>query len=445
MSTSYLSFGSITKLHNNNNLVTSPIGELSNKASTYAKDPGKFSIAGGSETTLVNFLAEKDGVTIVMPQNLAERQIAIGNWLYDQATRGNLTASSINCLNLLKVQFTTDIEILEVGDMVTNSTVFMPSFVRGNHIVSGVKHDFILWFANQYFLTQYPRVSFIVVHPVPIADMDSLMGMNYQQVATRLAKETQDVIEKRVDALTNDEQYPSSSRRVDPFSIVDTINTPNTTMGYWLSLVYGNGADADDQLYTQIQNEILAASQYTRTQWEEKIPDLFNPIEFYVVPYYDRLGVKNEVDATSTYSPVVDYQTVRVPIDKFLTPNLTSAHVIKSLQSVPFIYKSYQCGFVAKLNNRSGAIKFTDLYPDYQIIPSADPDFDIMSAATMTMVKEMENLLAAAEVATPNNLMPAGITRITRFNKLCVSKRVGKVRFVVITRYQWIQDGMITG
>ncbi|ASU03456.1 putative virion structural protein [Erwinia phage vB_EamM_RisingSun] len=443
MSTSYLSFGSIAKLHNNSNLVTSPMGELSTKARTYTKDPGVFSITGSSETILYNFLAEKDNSPIVMPQDLAEKQITIANWLYDQANKGNLTASSVNCLNQLKQQFTNNIEILEVGDMVTNSTIFFPSFIRGNHKVNGEDQSFYLWFANEYFLKQYPRVSFTVCHPLPIEEMDTLMTMNYRQIAERLEKETPNVVEDRIDKLTNNEQHPASYRRVDGFSIVDLINTPNYNTGWWRTLVNGNGDDADDQLYQQIQDEILENSQYTREEWEEKIPDLFNPTEFYVIPYYDRLGVKNKVNGTSTLSPIVDYETVRDHVDFYLTPNMSADHVIKSLQSVAFLYKSFQCAFVGKLNNRPENTKLSQLYPDYQLIPSDDPDFDIMSGATMTFIKEMENLISAAETTTPNNLTPAGITRVTRFNKLWVSRRVGKVRFVVMTRWQMLQDGRI--
>ena len=444
MSTSYLSFGSIAKLHNNNYLVTSPIGEISNKAMTYAKDPAKFSVTGGSETVLFNFLAERDNTNIVMPQDLAEKEIAISNWLYDQASRGNITASSANCLSLLQQQFTSNIEILEVGEMVTNNTVFFPSYVRGNHKVGAEDQSFYIWFANEYFLTQYPRVTFTICHPLPLAEMDTLMDKNYQQVDIRLALETPDVIEDRIDDLTNNEQHPASYRRIDPFSIADTVNTPYYSTGYWRTLVNGNGSDAEDQLYVQMQNEILAASIFSREEWEEKIPDLFNPTEFYVIPYYDRLGIKNKVNGTSTLSPIVDHETARDHVDYYLTPNMTEDHVIKSMQSVTFLYKSFQCMFVGKLNNRPEHTKILQLYPDYQLIPSDDPDFDMLSGTTSTFIKEMENLIAAAEVTTPNNLTPAGITRVTRFNKLCVSKRVGKVRFVVITRWQFLEDGLIT-
>ena len=444
MTTSYLSFGSIAELHNNGPLTASPIGELSTKAQTYAKDPGRFSLKDVvSSTVLFNFLSQTDNVDIVMPQAIAEVQINMSNWLYDQAKAGNITNSRITTLDLLKATYKNNIEILDIGEMVTNNVVWLPSFIQGNHIVGGVKESFFLWFANQYFLTQYPAVSFTVVHPVPLTDIDQLMTLNYLQVEARLALETPIVIEDRTHALTNQSEWPYTERNVVAFQIIDPPNTPSVATGYWRYLEWGNGQDAEDLLYDKIKAEILAHSIYPEAQWEDKIPDLFNPLEFYVLPYYDRLGIVNKTNGASSLSPIADRETMMKLVDHFLTPNMTPAHVIKSTQVVPFLYKSTACAFVAKLNNRTGMEKVTSVIPDYQLIPSTDPDFDAMSGATMEFVRQMENLLAAAEVTTPYSLIPVGITRITRFNKVCVSCRVGKAKYIVVTRWQYLEDGLI--
>lgn len=444
MTTSYLSFGSVAKLHNNSLQVTSPIGELSNKSRTYAKDPGVFSVTSEkSVTVLYNFRSQTDNVDIVMPQALAEVQIGIGDWLYAEALLGNITSNRPNTLELLQTTFNTQIEIIDIGEMVTNNRLWFPSFIFANHLVGGEKQPFYLWFANEYFRTQYPEVSFTIVHPLPLAEIDSLLTLNYQQLGARLAKETPDVIEDRLHSLTQNAAWPYTDRGVDKFQVLDIINAPNFNNAYWRYAEWGNGADAEDQRYDQIKAEILSVSKHPESEWEEKVPDLFNPLEFYVLPYFTNLGVVNKTNGASTLSPIVDRETMMVLVDKYMTPNMTPAHVIKSMQVVPFLYKSMACAFVAKLNNRSGMEKINAIIPDYQLIPSSDSDFDWMSMATMEFVRQMENLLSAAEVTTPISLIPNGITRITRFGKLCVAKRVGKVKYVVLTRWQYLTDGMI--
>lgn len=447
MSTTYLSFASIARLHNNNPLNASPLGELSNKSRTYAKDPGKFNLGDGvvSATELVNFLSMKDNVEIAMPQTIATVQLGISNWLYDQAKLGNVTGSRTNTLALLKAQFTNNVTIEDVGEMVTNNAIWLPSFVRGYHTVGAEQHAFYLWMANAYFLIQYPYVSFTIVHPLPLADkgMDALMTANYDQIDKMLAKQTQVVVSQRERQLTNNFEWPYTERNPIEFQILDLINTGKYNVGTWIVLSWGNGADAEDQLYDQIQKEILDNSQYPRSRWEEKIPDLFNPLEFYVLPEFGRLGITDRTNAASTYSPIVDRETSMDIANQYLAPSMPADHLIKSAQSITFMYKSLQALFVAKVNNRAGMKKITAIVPDYQLISSQDSDFGEMSQTTMDFVIGMENLFAAAETVTPFSLLPAGITRITRLNKVCVAKRIGKVKYVCFTRWQMVQDGLV--
>lgn len=445
MSVSYLSFGSIAKLHNNSQLTVSPIGELSNKARTYAKDPGVFSSdTAGSETVLYVFLSQRDGADITLTQALADIQIGIGDWLYGQAIINNITNNHANTLASLQAQFTANIEILDIGDMVTDNRIWFPSYVKGRISVNAELQDFIIWYSDAYFRSQFPIVTFAVVHPIPLEEMDSLMSMNYQQIEARFQQETPDKIEDRTHALTSQAEWPYTERKVISFNIMDPINTPRFNVGYWRYVCWGDGLDAEDQLFEQIKSEILANSKYTEAQWEEKIPDLFNALEFYVIPYFDRYGLENRTTGARTYSPIVDRETMMTLVDQYLTPNMTPAHVIKSLQFVPFLYKSTECAFVGKENNQGGLIKIKDMVSDYQLIPSTDSDFELMSGTTMDFIRQMEGLIAAAEVVTPVSLPPNGTSRITRFGKTFVAKRAGKAKILALTKWQMIQDGFIT-
>lgn len=445
MSTTFLSFASIAKLHDNSLLTTSPIGELSNKSNSYAKDPGKFTLAANSPsaTVLVNFYSETDGTEIVMPQAIAEAQIGVSNWLYEQALSGKVTDSRPNTLALLKAQFTTSVVIEDVGEMVTNNTIWLPSFVRGYHVVGGDKQPFYLWMADAYFLIQYPRVQFTIIHPIPLNEMDDLMTMNYQQIAERFARETPTVIAQREHEATRNAGWPYTERNVEEFQILDLVNTGKFNMGYWSILSWGNGTEAEDQLYEQIQDEILKDSKYPREDWEEKIPDLFNPLEFYAIPRFDMIGIVDRTTGASSFSPIVDRETEIDIAKQYLVPTIPEDFIIKSFQTLPMLYKSIQIGFVAKKNNRQGMQKIRSIVPQYQLIPSLDPDFGSMGEATMAFIRGMEDLVAAAEVVTPFSLLPPGVTRLTRLDKVCVGKRIGKVKYVMFTRWQMIQDGIV--
>lgn len=437
----YLSFAAIAEFANNGVKAVSPIGEISNKSKTYSKDQGVFTLLGQASATVLHNFISLDGTTeISLPTTIANKQLEISNWLVDQTKLGNITDSRPNTLALLKAQFSSGVEIIDVGEMVTNNRYYLPSFVSGNHIVGSEKQAFYLWFADEYFKRQYPRVVFGVVHPLAVAAMDDLMPMNYEQMAARLALETPDVIDKRLHELTENAAWPVTDGTTISFQIMDLINTPKSVTGWWRYIWWGNGVDAEDTLFDQMRTEIMAKTKFTLAQWEEKIPDLFNPIEFYVIPNWNRYGLLNKTNGAREYSPIVDEESRLTLVNKYLTPNMTSAHVIKSTQYVPFLWRSIVCAFVSKVNNSDATKKIQGLYPDLALRPSTDSNFDEMRAETMEFIRQMENLLAAAEVMTDVSLPLPGITRVTRFNKMYASKRVGRAKFLVLTKWQMIQD-----
>lgn len=439
----YLSFAAIAEFANNGIKSISPIGEISNKAKTYSKDQGIFSLTGQpSATVLHNFLSLDGDTEILLPVAIANRELEISNWLVAQTKAGNITDSRPATLALLKAQFTVDIEILDIGEMVTNNLYYLPSFITGNHIVSGEKQRFYLWFADAYFKREYPKVYFAVVHPLPLSDMDSIMNMNYQEMAARLALETPDRISKRMHDLTDNAEWPVTDQLPISFEMMDLINTPRSVTGWWRYAWWGNGVDAEDILFEQMRQEILKDSIWPIEKWEEKIPDLFNPIEFYVIPNFNRYGLLNKTNGARDYSPIIDNETRMGLVDKYLTPNMTVDHVIKSTQFVSFLWKSIGCAFVGKLNNRDGAKKISQIYPDYSLRPSTDSSFGQMDFQTMEFIRQMENMLAAAEVMTDISLPLPGMTRVTRFGKMYVAKRVGKVKFLVLSKWQMVADGV---
>jgi len=440
---SYLSFAAIAEFADNAVKVISPIGELSNKAKTYSKDQGIFSIKDQpSATVLHNFISLDGDVEIVMPPAIASKQLEISNWLVAQTKAGNITDNRPGTLALLQAQFSNGVEILNIGEMATNNRYWLPSFVQGSHIVGTEKQSFYLWFADAYFKRQYPLVSFAVVHPLDVKAMDLLMPMNYKQMAELLETQTPDVISKRFHDVTDNAEWPVTDTGTMPFEIMDLINTPRSVTGWWRYAWWGNGVDSDDILLEQIRKEILDNTQYPLAKWEEKIPDLFNPIEFYVIPNFNRYGLLNKTNGARNYSPIFDEETGMDLVNKFLTPVMTPEHVIKSTQFVPFLWKSIGCSFVGKLNNREGTKKIYQIFEDYSLIPSTDDNFGLMNFQTMEFIRNMENLLAAAEVMTDISLPLPGITRVVRFNKIFAARRVGKVKYLVLTKYQMAQDGV---
>lgn len=209
-------------------------------------------------------------------------------------------------------------------------------------------------------------------------------------------------------------------------------------------IYYGNPNDAEEETYEQIKNNILSNSKYDENKWAEVIPDLFNPLEFIAIPYWNELALKNETMRGSTLSPIFTFQGGDA-LPKKYAAFYSEQDIIKSLQIVPHLYKSAKIGFVGKPNNNQGRVRLTQVYPDYQLIESSDSQSGFMSKETSQLIFDLESMLAAAEVVKPTDLPPAGMQRVYKDGKLYLSKRSGNVKITMITRYQFVQDGLVDG
>lgn len=422
---------------------TSPIGELNNNTKTYAKEPDfyfetdnpcdLYSFRGVSATSMY----EK------IPDSHAKPILGMLKWLYQEAVKGNTTNSSQSCLQMLKATYSSGWDWKEVSKMVSNNAIWMPSSIHFTYTANNVTHEFRLWFANEYFAVEFPYREIYVIHPIPIDEIDYLAEKNFKQVKERLRSETTSKIEERVKKLLGDGYPPYSARIVFSFDVYDRVNLGNINSADWTVIYYGNPNDAEEETYEKIKDCILKHSQYPENDWADVIPDLFNPLEFAVIPYWNETGLVNETIAGSTYTPIFTYDG-GVDLPKTYGALWDVDQIIKSLQVVPHLYKSAKMAFVGKPKNHNNLIHVKDVFPDYQLIPSTDSQAGMMSKLTSEFIAALGDMLAAAESTTPDGMPIKGMQRVTKNGKLYITSRAAKVKLTMITRYQFVKDGVIT-
>lgn len=434
----YVGFCSITDLIINGS--TSAIGEMDNTCITYSKEPAFYSNQNNPcQLAIFRGISETSDKEL-LPDTHKTPILNMFNWLYEQAKQGNTTDSTQACLQILKTQYSSNWVWNSVGKMVTNNSIWMPSYLEFAFSTSNVTHTFKIWLAHEYFEVEFPYREIFVAHPVPVDSIDTLIDLNFKQLQIRLNAETPDKIETRVQQMTNGNPY--TKRIVIGFDVYDLVNKPNKVKAFWTIIYYGNPNDAEEETYEKIKQEILANSKYDENKWAEVIPDLFNPLEFIAVPYWNEYGLLNETVLGSTYSPIYRHKNgARLPIK--YAPFYEETHVIESLQIVPHLHKSIKIGMVGKPTNNGGRILITDIYPEYQLIPFLDNQSGVMDKETREFVGHLEEMLAAAEIVTPDGIPPKGMQRVVKNGKLYLTKRSNKVKLTMATRYQFIQDGEV--
>lgn len=422
---------------------TSAIGELTNKTRSYAKEPD-FYFQDEGQCDLYSFRGVSDTSKYEkVPSTHSAPVLAMLNWLYDQAVTNKTTNSAQGCLQLLKATYTTGWVWNDVNAMVTNNSIWLPSSIDFNLTVNGVECGFKIWFANEYFAVEFPYREIYVIGPVPPDEIDYLADKNFQQVKTRLQEETTAKIEARVATLLGTDFQPYTTRVVYTFDVYDLVNTPNKNSADWTIIYYGNPNDAEEETYEAIKNCILTHSKHPESDWADIIPDLFNPLEFAIIPYWNEIGIQNETALGSTLSPIFTYDGgTTLPLKYGALWDADS--IIKSLQIVPVLYKSASLAFVGKPKNHNDLIHIRDVFPDYQLIPSDDSQAGMMSKTTSQFIFDLEGMLAAGMSVTPDGIPPTGIQRVTKNGMLYITRRTSKIKLTMITRYQFVKDKVIT-
>lgn len=419
------------------------LGVLDNKGLSYSRYPQLYYKDKELLELIVFRGVEGEEQQSKIPSTHSDPVLDVLSFMLEQAMAGKFDSSSANCLQMLITQFTTGYEFTSIGTMVTNGSVYLPAHIQFTLTVNSVIHDFKIWFALENFKTEFPYRDIYVFPPVPPSEIDVLIEYNYKELQERFAKETAAKIEARVKALIGDNVIPYTWRDVISYDIYDLINKPHTTKGDWTIILWGNPNNAEDEINEAIKDCLLKNSDHSESEWEPVIPDLMNPLEFFLVPNWESVGLPNESNTGSTYSPVTQYLNadtyVQIYADFYEESFLRS-----SLQFVPHLWKSVVMGIVGKPLNNLGQTTFTSVFPDYQLIPSTDYQRGMMSELTEAFAVNVETLLSAAEIADENNTITASVNKVIRKDRLYVTMKVDKVKLTCITRYQYIKDGVIT-
>lgn len=419
------------------------LGVLNNKGLSYAKVPQLY-YKDKELLELILFRGvEGDEQHATIPTSHSEPVLELLSWMYTQATAGKFTSNAQNALQMLIAEFTDGYTFKTIGTMVTNGSVYLPSHIEFVLVKNNVEHEFKIWFALENFLTEFPYRDIYVFGPVPPDQIDLLLTSNYKELAARFAEETAARLEARVQALIGDNKIPYTWRNVFTYDVYDRINKPYTTKGDWTIIIWGNPLNAEDEINEAIKDCILGHTTYPETDWEDVVPDIFNPLEFFIVPHWNDKGLENETVKGSTYSPILAFQNSDALAQQY-ADFYESSFIKSSLEFVPHLWKSIKMSMVGKPKNNLGQTTFSSVYPDYQLIPSTDSQVGMMSELTAEFVERVETLLSAAEVANETNILPSGVNKVTRKDRLYVSLKINKVKFTCITKYQFIKDGVMT-
>lgn len=421
---------------NNETRVTSVFGELSTFARTYSYEQKMYRNSTYQGVLLEVFASKTAEVANVdIETSTSDVLLEIAHWLHGQATAGSISTDGTVLATNLLAQFSSEIEQVDVGEILEIDTVRLPAFVSFKLSNYGEDNYIKLWFGNEAFLTQYDEYE---IKPLmPVEDLSVFQTMTHQELAEELKKNT---IGSMLDALADTiADAPCTKPRSAEFTWVDPTDSSLTHTTPWGVAIYGRAGDNIDNIRRALTEAVLAElPQYTREDWIEVLPDLFRSNEFIVVPQWTAYAVPTESQQGGVYSSSMKLADVISRHAQFY-PEYPEAHLAAQMYSVTTPYNFLESVIVGGPENKDGEYDFKEKWSDYFSIDASEPDFNRMSTLTQSFSETLRNLMVAAETVTDFSQLPDGINRINRSGLMYVSASVDSVEYLVLSRKSYLE------
>jgi len=424
----------IAPLADNTVNVIAPLGELSTQSYTYAKEKGHYTNPSYRDVILTTFRSENfvDGIETLTQVPIAHQSPAlrIGQWLYTKAELGEITSNYVRCLEQLQAEFGTLVSNIEIGEMKTDRTRWLPEWI--SYTLTGQPENEVkIWFCDQSFQEQYDEyeIQFVpALEPIDSFFLDPLV------VKSMLAQRTTVDIFNRIEEVKNKLPYTFLLSQEFEYRGQDTAQT--RIMTNWTVMVWGIAGNNPDIIKQELARYILSLTAYTEADWIKIFPDIFTNTEYILMPFWDQYAIPNRTIVTGMYSPSTHLlAALSLAYSAVEGKGYYREHVNENLVLSSVLYKSLAFAAVGGPYNRDGVYRLDQKWPDYLIVPTTSPDYNRMELKTQQWIKLFYDMLVVAENATLTSSVPLGMSRVIRNGVMYIAASFDRVLYLVLTRF----------
>lgn len=419
-------FVSFAGFANNTPGQVATIGELSNLAMTYAKDKGYYDDAVNKDIILTSFFSKLDAADVVVPGTIKDQVFDVVAWMFTQMTTTVNTQDRTVFLTSIGIEYGTEIEEIECGQIVNDGTNYIPEWISWK--VIGAEEYVRLWFTDVSFRAQYDEFEIVV-----IPAMTNLNNFFLQPDDVKVlldAMTTTMMVDQMQLAKGN---YPETVMRVEDYDYIAPGNPEFVVSSRWGVLIYGIAGNNVDTIKDALAEYILANSTHIRDEWVVLLPDLFKRTEFIFTPLWSQYGIPNRTLEAGVYSPLVKVAAA-IPIAKQTATLYAPAHVDNYITFMNHPYKSLALAVIGGPENREGKFYLTDFYSDYIMVNTSSIDFNRMAPETQVFAEALADMIYQAESVDKFTVLPFGMTRLIRDEILYVVKTIDNVQFLVVAK-----------
>ena len=404
---------------------TATIGELEDIGFQYSTEVGTYRTATYSNVVFHSIDSRRDEVLVDVGLTYYDTILHIAQWLYDRSIQGAVGQDSVALKQALTAEFGYSVEFVAVGPILLQGHYYYPSSMEIKVNNSGETNDLFVWFANDAFLAEYPGKEFRIVPALEPVDQffnqrDAVLAMLKAITSESHNAKVQAAIGKK----------PQSYIWTKNFNWHDIDNEDVTWPAPFTAIINGQAGVNIDYIKEAIRAYILANSEHTESEWAKVLPEIFTPTEFYIVPIWDRYSLPNQALETGVYSPTIPYSDQMTYALKYFKGYLP-AHITANLCISSCSYQSLQFLSCGNQLNYGADTRFDREWPQYANVPVVSAEFAKLPPDTQTFITKLVTLLMAAEVATPQSIIPTDMTRTQRDGVYYLTTTVGAVQYLV--------------
>lgn len=472
-------FASCRELADNTPGVVAPVGELSVYAQTFTRDRKLFSTGVKntldannpilSDTTLecdITVFSSRDeaNATVEVNPRIATLLKMVTLWIYGTSSNGTFDDDVENSRQTFLNDLTNPaVTNLTMGPMVEVDTKWYPKQITFNiskdalvEYLTGINDEdaeddlaavdllddslIRIWFADDLFKAEFDEYE--INHIAPIAVLDGFF-QSTSNVQSLVNQRTIPMMIAKVDEISDGD--PFTVLISNTFNFHDPVNPEVIIPTVWSAVVYGDAGRNPDLIKLTLIDWILANSSHPREEWEIIFPDIFKVTEFIFLPMWNKYSVPNMTLQEGVYSPIMDLQDAMVVASKLAVgEDYTLKQIVDSLVYVGTPYKSLAMVAVSGAQNRTGATKLREVWPDFMSVSTSSLDFNRMQPATQNFVMLMNTLLNIAENMTSLSVIPPGYSRLKRTNAddadvYYVSGTINNISYLVASKYSFLE------
>jgi len=430
-----LGFLSLQEYWNNAPGATAPFGELSPTARTYEKNTSEYPHVDDPKTVFYLFkhVDERD-VPLAIEDDVLNVVWDVLNWVAHEVRNNKVTSNKEDFHSAITTRFNSLRYQFKTGEHEVQDGVYAPSFVQWE---DPDKNVYSVWLSNVAFMGQYQGGE---AQPIPLMSTPDVWFTAKANVQAELAKVTPAIIfEQGRDLEVRDDGTPVRSTSYTSISIrwYQRGDAEKTLDVEFSLIVYGVAKDNPRDIKLALRKYLLDNSNYAESEWMAVFPEIFNPVEFTLVPLWDSEAFAPS-DNTGVFNPIVKMGD-GVRLMDWIAVDYDKEHVKEYIEVVPTTYASISMLSCGNEENADARFSLRDEYPRYFLADDQSTDWGRIPPTTQDFIDKVNHLLYYARRVDAGTPLPNDVYRMYRNGNMYVAGKVNGQTMMIVSRMSYLK------